>query len=410
MRILRSISSVKPEYGGPIEGIKQVTRVHQQLGHKVEMVSLDAPDDPWVRDFPIPLHALGPAKGKFKYTPRLSPWVRDHAARFDAVVINGIWQFNSLGVFLGLRRSRTPYFVFPHGMLDPWFKHTYPLKHLKKWLYWPWAEYRVLRNARAVCFTCEEERRLARQSFWLYDCQEEVVSYGTAAPAGDPQQQRELFWDRYPTARGKRLILFLGRIHPKKGCDLLIRAFARLCSAGQAFGSDSRPLHLVLAGPDQIEWLPRLKTLADEFGVSHRITWTGMLSGELKLGAFRAAEVFALPSHQENFGIAVAEALGCSLPVLLSNKVNIWREVEQDRAGLVANDDEEGVIDSLRRWLAKDDQERQVFRDNAGKCFMRRFEIRSAADSLLRIFASRSNPPTSRYSDRTTITEPQNCR
>ena len=62
------------------------------------------------------------------------------------------------------------YFVFTHGMLDPWFKRTYPLKHLKKWLYWPWAEYRVLRDAQAVLFTCEEERILARQSFWLYKC------------------------------------------------------------------------------------------------------------------------------------------------------------------------------------------------------------------------------------------------
>src|SRR6266481_4864459 len=106
-----------------------------------------------------------------------------------------------------------------------WFKRAYPLKHLKKWLYWPWAEYRVLRNASAVCFTCEEERKLARQSFWLYRCNEKVVAFGTAAPGGDAQAQKRLFLSHYMELQGRRFILFLGRIHPKKGCDLVIRAF-----------------------------------------------------------------------------------------------------------------------------------------------------------------------------------------
>ena len=79
-------------------------------------------------------------------------------------------------------------------MLDPWFKKQYPLKHLKKWMYWPWAEYRVLRDAQAVLFTCEEERVLARESFWLYRCNEVVVSYGTAKPKGDPEVELQEFF------------------------------------------------------------------------------------------------------------------------------------------------------------------------------------------------------------------------
>ncbi len=388
MRILRSIRSVNPEYGGPIEGIKQVSRIHQEAGHRVELVSLDAPDDPWVKQFPLSVHALGPARGRFGYTPKLVPWLRNQAHRFDAVVVNGIWQFNSVGVFWGLKGTETPYFVFPHGMLDPWFKRTYPLKHLKKWLYWPWAEYRVLRNARAVCFTCDEERRLARQSFWLFDCKELVVAYGTAMPGGDPEKQRELFWERHPETRDKRMILFLGRIHPKKGCDLLVRAFARVSATRVASGANCHPLHLVFAGPDQSGWTERLKALAVQLGIADRITWTGMLTGNVKLGALRAAEVFALPSHQENFGIAVAEALACSVPVLISNKVNTWREVEQERAGLVANDDEDGTFQSFYRWFSMGDAEQRSIRANAARCFAERFEIHRAAESFLRALGS----------------------
>jgi hypothetical protein len=97
-----------------------------------------------------------------------------------------------------LRGIGQHYFVFPHGMLDPWFKRTYPFKHLKKWLYWPWAEYRVLRDAQAVLFTCEEEKRLARESFWLYRCNERVVTLGIARPSGDTTAQRELFLAAIP--------------------------------------------------------------------------------------------------------------------------------------------------------------------------------------------------------------------
>src|SRR6202008_3652312 len=134
-------------------------------------------------------------------------------------IVNGLWQYHSYAVWRTLRKSGTPYVVFPHGMLDPWFKRRYPLKHVKKWLFWPWSDYRVLRDARAVLFTCEEERELARRSFWLYRCNEKIVAYGTPGPSGDSEAFRREFFGRYPNLQGKRLALFISRIHPKKGCD-----------------------------------------------------------------------------------------------------------------------------------------------------------------------------------------------
>ncbi|HYR43261.1 MAG TPA: glycosyltransferase, partial [Terriglobia bacterium] len=147
MKILRSIHSVNPVLGGPIESVQQSSAVLTQCGHQVEIISLDAPADSWVRDCPLPVHAFGPARGSYGYTPRFSCWIKEQHARYDAVLIQGLWQYSSFGVWRALRGTSTPYFVFPHGMLDPWFRRTYPLKHLKKMLYWPWAEYRVLRDA-----------------------------------------------------------------------------------------------------------------------------------------------------------------------------------------------------------------------------------------------------------------------
>jgi glycosyltransferase involved in cell wall biosynthesis len=383
MRLLRSIRSVRPEGGGPIEGILRTSAIHRHQGHEVEIVSLDRPADPWLKGFPLPVHALGNGGGKYGFSGEYDTWLRGTRSRYDAVIVSGLWQYHSLGVWRALRGTATPYFVFPHGMLDPWFKRAHPLNHLKKWLYWPWAEYRVLRDARAVLFTCEEERRLARQSFRLYRCTECVVRYGTTGPTNDVEQQKEAFLSAFSGLRNRRLILFLGRLHPKKGCDLLIEAFAAVSKFFQPAPTNPSELHLVIAGPDQSTYAAELKHRVNALGIGGRVTWPGMIAGELKWGAIRAAEVFVLPSHQENFGIAVAEALACSLPVLISNKVNIWREIETDKAGLVGSDDASGTRRLLERWLNLSEPEQGVMRRNALRCFERRFEAQKAAQSLI---------------------------
>lgn len=308
MKILRSIHTVNPALGGPIESVRQSSTALTRRGHEVEIVSLDAPDDPWVRDAPVPVHALGRGRPRYGYSPRFSSWIRERRDQYDAVIVHGLWQYNSFGVWRALAGGDTPYFVFPHGMLDPWFKRTYPLKHIKKLLYWPWGEYRVLRDAAAVLFTSEQERKLARESFSLYTCNEIVVNYGTAAPALDLEKARHDFFEAFPKLRGQRFFLFLGRLHEKKGCDLLIEAFA---TRGNSADSNSS-LHLVLAGPcaDE-EYLQHLKDLAAAANAENQITFAGMLTGNPKWGALSAAEAFVLPSHQENFGIAVVEALAC---------------------------------------------------------------------------------------------------
>lgn len=391
VKILRVITSTAPANGGPIEGIKQVSPVLASQGYITEVACLDAPDAPWLQELPFKTYALGPGRLGYQYSKHFVPWLRQNAATYDCVIVHGIWQYASFGVWLALQRplkgmSRQPYFVYTHGMLDPWFKRTYPLKHLKKWLYWPWAEYRVLRDAQAVFFTCEEERVLARQSFSLYRCNEVVVNYGTARPAGDAAAQRQAFLNQFPALRHKRLLLFLSRIHVKKGCDLLIEAFAQVIKHTLARHSpeiDQPPLHLVIAGPDQTGWQSYLQKQSEQLGISDRITWTGMLSGDLKWGAFHAAEVFVLPSHQENFGIVVAEALACGLPVLISNKVNIWREIAADGAGLVANDDLPGTLELLQQWLGIPLEAQQDMRHQAQQSFEKRFDIQSTAASFI---------------------------
>lgn len=378
MRILRVISSVDPRNGGPVEGVIQSNMVFREMGIHVEICSLDDPQAACIKDCATKTHALGPAIGKYAYSQRLVPWLEANAHKYDAVLVNGLWQYTGFAVWRTLAGTITPYYVFTHGMLDPWFKHTYRLKHFKKWLYWPWGEYRVLRDARKVIFTCEEERLLARESFWLYNVSEAVTNYGVATPPANTNELIESFLALYPQLRGRRIALYLSRIHVKKGCDLLIEAFAKIALLDQS-------LHLVMAGPDQTGWVAELIAQAEALGIADRITWPGMLQGEKKWGAFYAAEVFCLPSHQENFGIVVAEALACGRPVLISNRVNIWREIEADSAGFVDADSVDGTLRNFHRWLALNKDSYVEMSERARQCFTKRFHIRRAAERLLEI-------------------------
>lgn len=388
MKVLHVIATLDPKGGGPMAGVRMLAQEVLQHGATIEVATLDAPDSDFINSFPAKVHALGPARGKYGYCPSLARWLRANAKKYDAVVVNGIWQYHGLAVRRALAGTDTPYFVFTHGMLDPWFKHAYPLKHLKKWIYWLFAEYRVLRDARAVIFTCEEERRLAKETFWLYRVREAVTAYGTASPPADgPLKQK--FLSKNPELRGKRLLLFLSRIHEKKGCDLLISAFARLARAHP-------DVHLVMAGPDQGGLVSKLQLQAEELAVADRISWPGMLSGDDKWGAFYASEAFCLPSHQENFGIVVAEALACSLPVLISDKVNIWREIEFDGAGVIAEDTIDGTERSLTKWLSLSSQAQAEMRERAKACFETRFRIDHVAKDVLRILSENGASSDSR--------------
>jgi glycosyltransferase involved in cell wall biosynthesis len=376
MRLLHVIASTNPEDGGPIEGVLQTAGVLAEVGVRVEIASCDPPNAPWLGAIAAPVFALGPGISFYCYAPRLLPWLRANAANYDAVIVNGLWRYSDFAVWRALHGTTTPYFVFTHGMLDPWFRHNYRLKHMKKWMYWPWAQYRVLRDARAVLFTCQEERLRASQSFWLYRANEAVTRYGTSRP---PSGDGSTFFSAYPRLRSKRIVLFLSRLHEKKGCDILLDAFAMVADLDES-------VHLVMAGPDPTGLAASLHARAKRLGIYQRVTWPGMLRGDLKWGAFRAAEIFCLPSHHENFGIVVAEALGCGTPVLISDKVHIWREIADDAAGFVDEDTVQGTVRNLRRWLGCDRTDMARLSTRARQCFESRFEIHLAAERLLTIF------------------------
>ncbi len=377
MRLLHIIGTMSPEAGGPTESVRSLI-AFAPAGYEFEVATLDHPEAPYLKSYPFPVHALGPGKGVYAYSGRLKGWLEANESRFDGVIVNGLWQycgFAARSVFGG----KKPYVVFTHGMLDPYFKRRFPLKHAKKWVYWLLSEYWVLREAKRVLFTTAAEERLAKESFWLHRWNGLVVPYGAVGPEGDPERQREAFYAVCPELRGRRFLLYLGRIHRKKGCDMLIDAFAEVAA------SDPE-LHLLMAGPDQQHWSAELRSTVAKAGLEDRVHWPGMLNGDVKWGAFFASEAFVLPSHQENFGIAVAEALACGRPALLADKVNIAEDIAADGAGLAEPDTPEGTLRLLKQWIAMSLEQRAEMGRLALACFDRRYDMRRNARQIIELF------------------------
>lgn len=375
MKILHVAGSMASDAGGTTEAVLRIVEVSETLGVNSEVVTLDHASSRTVsREF-LKLHQLGSGKfGTYAYSPLLSKWLHKNIERFDAVIIHGMWQYHGVAASRACRKHAIPYFVFTHGMLDPWFNETYPLKKLKKQLYWPLFEHPVLHYARSLLFTCEEEQILARQSFKPYRVREQVVGLGTIHPPGQRESYQRAFEDDTPEWGQESFLLFMSRIQEKKGLDILLEAYEQLNAEGVDLPN------LVIAGPTQ------QKAYAAELKKRYNqpaIQWIGSLQGDLKWQALASAEAMILPSHQENFGIVVAEALALGTPVLITDKVNIWREVSETKSGLIGEDTVSGIRNLLLDWLNTNNEQRRIMTTAAIACFDNTFDIKASTRKLL---------------------------
>lgn len=383
MKILRIIPSMDPKQGGPCQGIRNAIPELHKLGVHNEVVCLDDPNSNYLGQDPFPIHTLGEGKTPWKYKKNLVPWLLSHFHRFDAVIIHGLWLYPShagIIAILAYRRKNSvspKVFVMPHGMLDPYFQKAKErrMKALRNDVYWKIFENKVVNQADGIFFTCEEELLLARTTFPNYRPKKEInVGYGIQPPPSYTANMKMAFAAKVPIWNGKPYLLFLSRIHPKKGVDLLIKAYLKL---EKELGNIPQ---LIIAGPgwDNSYGLAMQQLAA----ASSNIMFPGMLSGDAKWGAFYESEVFVLPSHQENFGIAVVESLACGKPVLISDKVNIWREITEGSGGIVQPDTFMGTENLLREWLHLEAKQKQDFANSAIGVYKKLYSIKMAAQAF----------------------------
>ncbi|WP_299822995.1 glycosyltransferase [uncultured Pontibacter sp.] len=402
MHILRVIGSMNPSKGGPCQGIRNSIPELEKIGVQNEVVCLDSPDEVFIKRDPFKIHALGPGKSSWYYSATLMPWLLENLSRFDAVIVHGLWQYHGYAVKKAIAQLRSQkhtgknipkVFVMPHGMLDPYFQKakSRKLKAMRNWLYWKLIEGHVVNKADGVLFTCEAELELARQPFRPYNPKRAInIGYGITEPPVYSKAMQDAFSHKCPQVADSPYILFLSRIHDKKGVDLLIKAYAKLLESrvnhrlaevydeGETIAdNDVEFPKLVIAGPGLDtaygKYVQQLASATPE--LQHSIFFPGMLTGDSKWGAFYGCEAFVLPSHQENFGIAVVEALACSKPVLISDQVNIWREIKAAGGGIVAANTQHGTFKMLADWQDLSPEMRLIMGSMARETYENHFSI-----------------------------------
>ncbi len=377
-----------PVQGGVCKAVQTIATSLLQAGIDNEVVSLDDTNVNFLKEEPFKIHALGSANNPWGYNSELVPWLRANLVNYNVVVVHGLWLYISYAVYKAFKSFQkqtnletiAKYYVMPHGMLDPYFQKAKErrLKAIRNILYWKLVESKVVNNANGLLFTCEEEQQLAKLPFKPYSPKSEtIVGLGVEQPPEYEKKMDTVFFKQCPDFKSRPFLLFLSRIHEKKGVDLLLNAYEFLISKKDKLNVEIELPGLVIAGPglDSEYGKKMRKKVLESSVLKHNVNFPGMLSGDVKWGAFYNCDAFVLPSHQENFGIAIVEAMACSKPVLISNKINIWKEISDNGGGIVGDDSLSGTTNIIEKWLNFSSIKKKQMEKDAQKVYQTHFAL-----------------------------------
>ena len=379
MKVLHVIPAVAARYGGPSQAVFGTARALAEQRVEVLVASTDADGSGRLpvqlgvectyQDVPV-IFFRRQLSEAFKYSRPLARWLDAHVDDYDVVHIHAVFSHACLAAASACRRHKIPYVVRPLGTLDPWSLRQ---KAFKKQVMWRIGGQKMLQHAAAIHYTTRAEQRLAEKPLGL--------TRGVVIPLGVNQQAYAktanvaAFRARHPGLEEHPYVVVLGRLHPKKGLELLIDAFAKAAP---------EEWRLVVAGEGDPTYTGELKRTADQHAPG-RVLFTGWVEGEQKVAALQGAALLALPSHQENFGLVVIEALACGVPVLVSPYVNLADDVQAVGAGWVVPLEPAALAQGLAEALARSDERER--RGAAGRDLAAQFSWPSVAAQLAQLYA-----------------------
>jgi glycosyltransferase involved in cell wall biosynthesis len=396
MKVLHVIPSVSERSGGPGQAIVPMCRTLQARGIELLIATTDADletrnlsyktqngnhaqptRNPTIQDHKgIPTIFFPAQWGQsFKYSRPLAAWLEERVRDFDLVHIHAVFNHCCIAAAKVCRDKKVPYIVRPLGTLNPW---SMKQKSLRKQLFWRFAGKEMFKHAAAVHYTTNAEQKATEESLGL--------NHGVVVPLGvdtrlfTSEQDDEVFQRRFPSLTGFPYLLVLSRLHPKKGLDILIDAFVPLVR--QPKFSQWR---LVLAGDGSPGYVDSLRKKVTAHGGDEVVMFPGWLQGRMKLSALQHSSLLVLPSHQENFGLCVVEALACGVPVLVSQHVNLASEIEAARAGWITHLERNGLRGSLIEALSS--KVERKLRGEAGKQLALKFDWPRIGEQLTTVYS-----------------------
>jgi glycosyltransferase involved in cell wall biosynthesis len=376
LKILSIISSLDPKNGGPAKTVfDQNIYFTKVKKYRAEIISLD-------RKHNLPKYFKG--FKKISYFPRNSffskfkllginrypiqlnflNWLIKNKNKYDVFILHGIWDFKNLIARLFIKNK---YYVFLHGTLNPYERKSF-FKYLKKKIYWFLIEKKNLLNAKAVLFTSKEEEKLNNNTFVnTDDLNKLTVDYAIILEKYNQSACSNKLFKTYPFLKNKKYYLFMGRVDPKKGCDILLHSIYLL---GDKFKSN-----LVFAGDYNNSTGKELKRLVAKLDLQEKVFFLGHVVDDIKGGVLINSKAMLLCSHDENFGISLVESLGCGKPVLTTYKVNTYKKILAYKAGYIANDNARSFCRIINKFENLNLKQKRLMSKNARNCFNENFNL-----------------------------------
>ena len=389
LKILHVIPSLNPADGGPSFAMPLIAGGLQRAGLSIDVAATVGTDELQAIQLSNGIQTTNDGVDYF-YFPRqtefykvslpLSRWLSENIRNYDLIHIHALFSYSSYRSASLARKHGVPYVIRPLGVLNQWGMQN--RRRLLKRVSLGLIEHRIIRDAGAVHFTSDQEKLEAELSG--------VTGHSAVIPLGFDDSKfrdlpsREAFFSMFPGAKDRQIVLFLSRLDPKKGLDLLLRAFASVRKASERSSERAKAM-LVIAGAGDSKFVDDLKKLAQELGIVDGLLWTGFLEGAEKLSALAAASIFVLPSYSENFGIALVEAMAAGLPCVTSDQVGIAADVKECDAGLVVSCDPAPLAEALQQLLDNSEM-RAHLAINAQRLVSERFSLEAMTASLIELY------------------------
>ncbi|WP_404786641.1 glycosyltransferase [Altericista sp. CCNU0014] len=386
MRILHVIPSIAQVRGGPSQAVLEMVKALNDSGMEAEIattndngsVLLDVPIGQCSEYQHVPvwffsrfspnIHSVR----EFAFSSQLTTWLWQNIDRYDLLHIHAIFSYPSTMAMAIARQQNVPYIARPLGQLCEW---SLQQSARKKQLYLDAIERVNLNGAKALHFTAQQEQTevkslcLKPSSF--------ILPHGLGMPS-PCLDARQILRQQLNLPPDEPIILFLSRLHPKKGLDILIPALGKLLRHRFTF---------VLAGDGDSAYTAYLRTLLETHGLDERTHWMGFVKGEQKNQLLQGADLFALTSHSENFGIAVLEALAAGLPALVAPGVALAPMIRQYQLGYVADLDEGAIAQTLEQYFARP-VEAKAMGDRARQFVLERYTWDRIAAQLIEVYTA----------------------
>ncbi|UCC94673.1 MAG: glycosyltransferase [Candidatus Omnitrophota bacterium] len=386
MKVLHVVPSYIPayRYGGSITATHSLCKALADKGVEVSVFTTNIDGDT-VLDVPThhpqnrdgiqvtyyPVSFMRP----YCYSRGLSGALKENLKQFNIIHIHSVYLYPTFIAAYWCRRYQKPYILNPFGALDP---SMIKLKgRIKKTLYIKFIESRTIKSAQRIhVASAYEKERLYALGFRVPTA---IIPVGlNMSESYDACALPDFLEEEYPLLKGKKKVLFLGRLHPKKGCDILASAFKMIIER-------TKDVYLVIAGSGSASYLKKIKGLFRKIGIDRHVFFTGMLLGEKKLSAFYHSDIFVLPSYGENFGVAALEAMAAKLPVVITNCVGLSPDVEEYRAGTVIEPDSLSVATAIMNLL-ENAPLRESMGQNGKRLVEERFTWDHVADKAIKVY------------------------